>query len=173
MQFPIELTRLSKPPTSLRWCVSESPFGSMRSQWTPEGGLHTLQLVTSNTQALDPAQQITTDELPDKRLITLWSNSREIDWSPFAVHITASDLQWQVWQALITIPFAATCAYQAIAQQIERPKAVRAVGSAIGQNPIFYLIPCHRVLRSNGSLGGYYWGIDIKQRILDWERSYL
>lgn len=78
-----------------------------------------------------------------------------------------------MWQALLTIPFAATCSYQSIAQQIHRPKAVRSIGTAIGQNPVFYLVSCHRLLRSNGTLGGYYWGMDTKKQLLEWEHSHL
>jgi O-6-methylguanine DNA methyltransferase len=58
-----------------------------------------------------------------------------------------------------------------IAEKIGRPKAVRAVASAIGQNPVTFLIPCHRIIRSDGTLGGYYWGLDIKKKILKHEST--
>ena len=60
--------------------------------------------------------------------------------------------------------------YAEIAKAIGRPKAVRAVGTAIGANPIAYLIPCHRVIRSDGSLGGFRWGLDCKKKMLEWEK---
>lgn len=77
--------------------------------------------------------------------------------------------QQSVWDALRQIPFGTTCSYSDIARRIGKPNAVRAVGSAIGANPIAWLIPCHRVLRSDGSLGGYRWGLERKQKMLEWE----
>lgn len=83
--------------------------------------------------------------------------------------VKGSHFQLQVWRALLRIPFGAIMTYQTIAQQIDRPTAARAVGTAIGQNAIGYLIPCHRVIRESGALGGYRWGLDRKSAILAWE----
>jgi AraC family transcriptional regulator of adaptative response/methylated-DNA-[protein]-cysteine methyltransferase len=77
--------------------------------------------------------------------------------------------QHQVWRALLDIPRGEVVSYQDIAHKVGRPKAVRAVGSAVGANPISPLIPCHRVVGSNGSFGGYYWGLDIKRALLQEE----
>ncbi|MEM9227384.1 MAG: MGMT family protein [Verrucomicrobiota bacterium] len=74
--------------------------------------------------------------------------------------------QEQVWAQLIRIPQGETRTYADIAAAIGQPKAVRAVGTAVGRNPLAYLIPCHRVVRSDGTLGGYRWGGQIKQRLL-------
>jgi O-6-methylguanine DNA methyltransferase len=74
--------------------------------------------------------------------------------------------QLRVWQALCAIPKGQTTSYSAIAKQIGQPAAVRSVGTAIGKNPLAGLIPCHRVLRSDKSLGGYRWGLDTKQALL-------
>ncbi|WP_438951275.1 methylated-DNA--[protein]-cysteine S-methyltransferase [Porticoccus sp.] len=79
--------------------------------------------------------------------------------------------QRRVWQVLLSIPFATVSTYQQIASAIDQPKAVRAVASAIGANPVAWLVPCHRVIRSNGELGGYRWGFPRKQQMLDWERA--
>ncbi|GAD05220.1 methylated-DNA--[protein]-cysteine S-methyltransferase [Porphyromonas crevioricanis] len=84
---------------------------------------------------------------------------------------TASLLEQQVWSALCRIPIGCCCSYSAIAEFIGRPRAVRAVASAIGRNPLAPIVPCHRVVRSDGSIGGYYYGTDIKQSILAYERS--
>lgn len=81
-----------------------------------------------------------------------------------------TDFQQSVWEALKLIPAGKTTTYAQIAEAIGRPKAVRAVGTAIGANPIAFLIPCHRVIRSDGSLGGFRWGLDCKKRILEWEK---
>lgn len=82
-----------------------------------------------------------------------------------------TEFQQEVWQALLTIPCGQTRSYQEVAKMINRPKATRAVASAIGKNPINYLIPCHRVIRTDGSLGGYYWGLEEKVKVLDYERE--
>ncbi len=86
-------------------------------------------------------------------------------------HIKGTDFQVKVWNALLTIPTGKTSSYKYIAEKIGMPKATRAVGTAIGHNPVSCLIPCHRVIRSDGKLGGYYWGIGIKEKILRYESS--
>jgi methylated-DNA-[protein]-cysteine S-methyltransferase len=77
--------------------------------------------------------------------------------------------QMRVWNALITIPWGATTSYGALAQQLDQPKAVRAVGSAVGRNPWSIMVPCHRVLGANGSLTGYAGGLDRKRALLQRE----
>ncbi|MBR7889609.1 methylated-DNA--[protein]-cysteine S-methyltransferase [Marinomonas sp. A79] len=86
---------------------------------------------------------------------------------PLDLHGT--DFQMQVWQSLLTIQTGDTRSYGELAAQIDRPNAVRAVGTACGKNRIAVLIPCHRVLRSDGNLGGYRWGLERKQALLDKE----
>ena len=77
--------------------------------------------------------------------------------------------QMKVWKALLQIPRGQTRTYADIARAVGSPKAVRAVGTACGKNKIAFLIPCHRVLASNGKLGGYRWGLDRKKAMLAWE----
>lgn len=88
------------------------------------------------------------------------------------LHLKGTRFQQQVWQALLTIPWGGVRTYGEIAAQLGCPKACRAVGTAIGANPVSVLIPCHRVLRSDGTLGGYHWGTDRKARLLKME-AYL
>ncbi len=83
---------------------------------------------------------------------------------PFIMEGT--DFQVKVWKALLAIPKGKTSTYGEIARKIGSPKAVRAVGTACGKNPIGYIIPCHRVLTSTGSLGGYKWSVARKKAIL-------
>lgn len=85
------------------------------------------------------------------------------------LHIQGSPFQQMVWQELLEIPFGKTASYGEVAQSIGNPTASRAVGSAVGANPVAILVPCHRVLRSNGDLGGYRWGEAKKNELLDWE----
>ena len=82
-------------------------------------------------------------------------------------HIKGTDFQMKVWEELLKIPHGDRRSYKIIAENIGKPKAVRAVGTAVGQNPISCLIPCHRVIRSDNSLGGYRWGLDIKKKLLE------
>lgn len=80
-----------------------------------------------------------------------------------------TDFQRAVWQALQTIPAGQTCTYTALAQRLGKPQAVRAVASACAANPLAVLVPCHRVVRSDGGLGGYRWGLARKQWLLQAE----
>lgn len=80
--------------------------------------------------------------------------------------VRATAFQKRVWQALQNIPYGETCTYSDIAREIGQPKAVRAVGNACGANPTALIVPCHRVVRSDGSLGGYHWGIERKRQLL-------
>ncbi len=81
-------------------------------------------------------------------------------------------LQIQVWEFLTQLPKGTRMSYQQLAQKINRPKAARAIGSACGKNRIALLVPCHRVLRGDGNLGGYRWGLDRKQALLNKEREH-
>lgn len=91
---------------------------------------------------------------------------------PLTLLVKGTNFQVQVWRALLKIPPGSLTTYKTIAEMIDRPKAVRAVGTAIGKNPIGYLIPCHRVIRGSGEMGGYRWGVDRKQAILGWEAAH-
>ena len=87
------------------------------------------------------------------------------------LELTGTAFQVEVWNQIRQIPFGKTKSYQWIANQLARPAAVRAVANACGSNTIAFLVPCHRVIRSNGELGGYRWGIHLKQRLLEWENE--
>lgn len=93
-----------------------------------------------------------------------WSKLNEIK-----LHLKATDFQLKVWESLLKIPIGQLSTYGMIANQIGNPKASRAVGTAIGNNPVTYLIPCHRVIRSSGAIGGYMWGNTRKMAIIGWE----
>ena len=87
--------------------------------------------------------------------------------------IRGTAFQKQVWQALQKIPYGETRTYRDIAREIGKPDAVRAVGTACGANPVALIIPCHRVLRSDGGLGGYEWGLERKKKLLEQESNGL
>lgn len=88
-----------------------------------------------------------------------------------AFHLKGTSFQIKVWEALLRIPRGNLVSYQTIANTIKKPKANRAVGSAIGKNPIAYLIPCHRVIRNNGILGDYRWNAARKTSLIAWESA--
>lgn len=89
------------------------------------------------------------------------------------LHIYGTPFQIEVWKALLGIPFGHLVSYGEIALKINRPKACRAVGAAIGNNPVSCLIPCHRVILSDGNIGNYFWGIGLKKSIIEWENHIL
>ena len=90
---------------------------------------------------------------------------------PLTLHIKGTNFQIQVWRALLQIPFGGLTTYQGLATSIGRPTAARAIGNAVGRNPVGYLIPCHRVIRGTGESGGYRWGLERKTVLLGWEAS--
>lgn len=89
--------------------------------------------------------------------------------SPIRLHLKGTDFQLKVWQALLQIPSGEVTSYGKLAASIDQPNASRAVGTAIGDNPVAYLIPCHRVLQTSGKLGGYRWGPSRKAVMIGWE----
>jgi AraC family transcriptional regulator of adaptative response/methylated-DNA-[protein]-cysteine methyltransferase len=87
------------------------------------------------------------------------------------LHLIGAPFQIKVWEALLQVPSGHVTTYSEIAQAIDHPTAVRAVGTAVGRNPISWLIPCHRALRKSGGLGGYHWGLPVKRAMLAWEAA--
>lgn len=89
--------------------------------------------------------------------------------TPLRIVLIGTDFEVRVWETLLRIPFGQATTYSDVARHIERPKAARAVGAAVGKNPISFVVPCHRVLGRSGSLTGYHWGLTRKRAILGWE----
>ena len=87
------------------------------------------------------------------------------------LHLIGAPFQIKVWEALLSVPSGHVTTYSDIAGCIGRPRAVRAVGTAVGRNPVSWLIPCHRALRKSGGLGGYHWGLPVKRALLAWESA--
>lgn len=92
---------------------------------------------------------------------------------PLRVVLIGSDFEIRVWRTLLAIPFGRAVTYSSIAEAIGRPKAARAVGAAVGRNPISFVVPCHRVIGRSGELTGYHWGLPRKRAILGWETCRL
>lgn len=92
---------------------------------------------------------------------------------PVRLVMIGTDFDLRVWEALLKIPMGRAVSYTDIARHIGAPSASRAVGSAVGRNPISFVVPCHRVLRGDGNLGGYHWGLTRKRALIGWERGLL
>lgn len=92
---------------------------------------------------------------------------------PLRIVLIGSDFQLRVWEALLRIPMGKALSYSSLASQIGRPEASRAVGAAVGANPISFVVPCHRALAKSGALTGYHWGLTRKRAMLGWETGCL
>lgn len=144
--------------------------------WTDHGLCALFPILDSIDQSVSDLQQyFLTSELIQGEQFPPWMNQVEMSINrldlPYhgPLDLQGTEFQRHVWQALLTIPAGETRSYSDIAKQIDRPKAVRAVGSACGANPVSILVPCHRVIRSDGSFKGYHWGVEMKTRLLTLE----
>jgi AraC family transcriptional regulator of adaptative response/methylated-DNA-[protein]-cysteine methyltransferase len=152
----------------------ESPFGEVLVASTTKGICH-MSFVDSKEDAMaflkemypNSTYHLAANELHQKAIDIFqkdWSKLNEIK-----LHIKGTPFQIKVWETLLTIPFGKLTTYGNIAQQLNNSKASRAVGSAIGNNPVAFLIPCHRVIQSTGIFGQYHWGSTRKTAIIGWE----
>lgn len=153
-----------------------TPFGDCVVAWTPRG-LCFLGFCEnkSHEQAVHeisrqwPAAKLTLrPRLAAQHLQEVFAGSTD---APLRVWLHGSPFQLRVWQALLEIPAGANCTYAQIASHLGQPRAARAVGSAVGSNPVSWLIPCHRVITSLAKPGGYRWGIDTKLAIIGYEAA--
>lgn len=106
-----------------------------------------------------------------KNAVDNWGSTNKSNTLP--LHLYGTDFQIKIWKQLLNIPFGQQTSYQSIATKAGRPKAVRATGTAIGNNPVAILIPCHRVITSAGKIGGYRWGLDFKRELLTFEKMII
>ena len=158
----------------------DTPFGEALIA-TTERGVCGLSFLDGDRDAawLDlearwPGAQINDSVRRTKNVATLIFgelSSKSI--KPLALLVRGTNFQVQVWTALLRIPPARFAAYEDVAAAIANPTAVRAVGTAVGRNPIAFLIPCHRVIRSSGAIGGYRWGLPRKRAMMAWEAGRL
>ena len=112
-----------------------------------------------------PEASFKKDEIySDKDFKSIFSQTKSIE-----LCLIGSKLQIVVWKTLLKIPPGKVISYMTLAKHIRKPKAVRTIATAIGKNPLCWLIPCHRVLRTSGELGGYHWGLKVKRNMLAYE----
>ena len=160
----------------INYSFSESPFGDIIVASTKKGICHMAFYTNEETAFLEmkhhyPNAQFLqiTDSLQQAALLIF--NQKGSQLPQIKLHLKGTDFQLKVWETLLKIPMGQLATYGAIAQQIEKPNASRAVGTAIGKNPVAFLIPCHRVIQATGALGGYMWGPTRKTAIIGWESA--
>ncbi len=107
----------------------------------------------------------------DANAVSKWADAAFAQKGEAALHLIGAPFQIKVWEALLRIPSGHVTTYSEIAGSIGSPRAVRAVGTAVGRNPVSWLIPCHRALRKSGALGGYHWGLPMKRAMLAYEAA--
>lgn len=159
---------------NIHYSFAESPFGNLIVASTSKGICY-MAFNDDEQQALDDLKSKFPNSTFIRRLDMLQQNALFIfqsDWSKLnqiKLHLKGTPFQLKVWEALLKIPMGQLSTYGGIARQINNANASRAVGSAIGHNPVAYLIPCHRVIQSTGETGSYMWGTTRKTAILGWE----
>ena len=168
----IRVIEVNASPSQLFISRADSPFGPLLLASTKQGLAHLwLDMDGRSEDELRtryPKAHIIEKPTPHhSAALSYFSNAPQ----PLTLHLKGTPFQLSVWRSLLQIPFARASSYKAIAQQIGKPKANRAVGSAVGKNPVFFIIPCHRVLAHDGTLGGYYYGLEKKQDILNFEAA--
>ncbi|WP_066439156.1 bifunctional helix-turn-helix domain-containing protein/methylated-DNA--[protein]-cysteine S-methyltransferase [Chryseobacterium sp. CCH4-E10] len=161
---------------NINYSFSESPFGKVIAASTEKGVCYMAfenekQKALGDLQARFPNASFTErqDEF-QKNALSIFNK----DWNQLntiKLHLKGTDFQLKVWESLLAIPMGKLSTYGNLAGKIGYPNASRAVGTAIGSNPVAFLIPCHRVIQSSGKIGGYMWGSDRKQMIIGWESS--
>lgn len=155
----------------IRYGWFESPFGEALSLGTERGlcGLAFCEEAGRKATLSDMAGRWPKANLvEDPGAVESWTKAA-FDGGEARLAMMGTAFQIKVWEALLAIPSGRVTTYGEIARRVGRPKAVRAVGTAVGRNPVSWLIPCHRALRSGGGLGGYHWGLDTKRAMLAWE----
>jgi AraC family transcriptional regulator of adaptative response/methylated-DNA-[protein]-cysteine methyltransferase len=161
---------------SIHYSFAESPFGTILIASTPKGICYAA-FAEEEQEAFAMLQQQFPHATYHQVVDLVQQNALYIftqDWSKLneiKLHLKGTPFQLKVWEALLKIPLGNLSTYSSIAASLNNPKASRAVGSAVGDNPVAFLIPCHRVIRSTGEFGQYHWGSTRKTAMLGWEAA--
>ena len=162
---------------SINYSFAESPFGNILVASTAKGICH-IAFADDEKKALEVLQKTFPNadykqmvDLAQQNVLYIFTH----DWSKLnqiKLHLKGTEFQLKVWETLLKIPMGQLTTYGNIAKQIQQPNASRAVGTAIGDNPVAFLIPCHRVIQSTGVFGQYHWGSTRKTAIIGWEAAH-
>lgn len=160
----------------INYSFAETPFGNIIVASTTKGICH-LAFADDEKEALQQLQLQFPNAQFRQVVDTIQQNALFIftqDWkdlSKIKLHLKGTPFQIKVWEALLKIPMGDVSTYSGVANTINNPNASRAVGTAIGDNPVAFLIPCHRVIRSTGDFGQYHWGSIRKTAMIGWEAA--
>jgi len=162
----------------IHYSFAETPFGDVLIASTEKGICH-MAFAEDRTMAFHELQKVFPNAGFIQKVDLLQQNALYIFRHDIVrpetirLHLKGTPFQLKVWEALLKIPSGNLSTYKMIAEGIDNPNAVRAVGTAIGQNPVAYIIPCHRIIHSAGTFGNYHWGSQRKTAIIGWEAAQL
>src|SRR5688500_7459072 len=160
----------------INYSYAESPFGNIIVASTSKGICY-MAFADDEKKAFTDLQKHFPNAHFKQMVDLIQQNALYIfthDWEKLhqvKLHLKGTDFQLKVWETLLKIPMGQLSTYGSIAEKIQNPAASRAVGTAIGSNPVAFLIPCHRVIQSGGTVGGYMWGANRKTAIIGWEAA--
>lgn len=160
----------------LNYSFASTPFGDILIASTPKG-ICSIEFADDHMEAFNSLQRKFPRARYCQKCDAIQQNALFIftqDWSrlnTIKLHLKGTEFQLKVWEALLKIPVGGMTTYGEIAARIDNPKACRAVGTAVGENPVAFLIPCHRVIRASGDIGNYHWGETRKNAIIGWEAA--
>lgn len=161
---------------NINYSYAQTPFGNVLVASTPKGICHIAFADDENSafealkKSFPNAQFHHILDLNQQNALLIFTH----DWqklNQIKLHLKGTDFQLKVWESLLKIPMGKLSTYGTIAAQIQKPTASRAVGTAIGDNPVAFLIPCHRVIQSTGAFGQYHWGSSRKTAMIGWEAA--
>jgi AraC family transcriptional regulator, regulatory protein of adaptative response / methylated-DNA-[protein]-cysteine methyltransferase len=161
---------------SINYSFAESPFGKLLVGSTNKGICH-MAFADDEGEAFLQLKQHFPNATYKQVVDLIQQNALYIfthDWNTLdqvKLHLKGTPFQLKVWETLLKIPVGGLSTYKTVAQQVQNPNALRAVGSAIGQNPVAFIIPCHRVIQSAGTFGNYHWGTTRKTAMIGWEAA--
>lgn len=160
---------------NISYSFSASPFGTILAASTAKGICH-LAFADNKSDALFALQKkfpganyIQATDSFQAEVVNAFTGGTSAD--AIKLHLKGTAFQLKVWEALLNIPMGNLITYGGIAQLVNSPKASRAVGSAVGDNPVAFIIPCHRVIQSTGVIGNYHWGSNRKAAMIAWESA--
>lgn len=162
---------------TINYSFAESPFGTLLVASTGKGICYMAFVDTDTGTAFAGLQKHFPNASYHQFVDAIQQNAIFIftqDWSKLSdikLHLKGTPFQLKVWETLLKVPMGGLVTYRALAGNLQNPNASRAVGSAVGDNPVAFLIPCHRVIRSTGETGQYHWGSQRKNAMIGWEAA--
>ncbi|MEO1281755.1 MAG: bifunctional helix-turn-helix domain-containing protein/methylated-DNA--[protein]-cysteine S-methyltransferase [Pseudomonadota bacterium] len=191
--MPPGLYRAGCPGLSFAYGVHATPFGEavavMRTSGDlrlaglafvdedasgPSAGSGSVEGVLAEFTARWPKAEFSRDErLTAPTVNALFAPTIAQGAGPIRIVLIGTDFELRVWERLVTVPRGQAVSYRGLAKSIEKPTASRAVGGAVGRNPLSFVVPCHRVMQTGGGLGGYHWGLTRKRALIGWEAGQL